>query len=676
MTVPTIFEGISAQPEATEVIGLFVAAESQDPNDPTNKVSLSRLLDKSSEVFSYDGLIYKGVGNISDFAGQQLQEAEKTNAYQYPDNSRQFYVADKSQAFPITIPTDPSSDNGWALVNALTSNSLPIYTDIVYKTVSDMIVSNFASSIDDGSIIKTARYNTDIVQFWMKVSSQPADFSGGYFVQGASAWFVMIQPGSNEIFAEHTGLNPLGNHANNKIAIETALLVAKEQGLGTVSFRDYASPKALVMCGSGIQLHRGIKLKMHGGDSGGAFLGGLVGDGNAPIFLTGTYTPGGSNTPSPIREITFENLSAANTNGHPVAEIYSPNFKAIQGRYKTQDSETLKFRYAFRATIRGGRHESTWTTFNEDNFTITAYDNVNGLLITPDTILSGGTNGGGVDVTQSQKVNIDFIGESMGNFGIRVAGYDGLEAGNCNAVHIAAYLEKCPNSVSIGARNRVTGLVFGELWINQSALSSAPDYAILLGKVNGVTGGQGIVITGHGTEPAIMFAKGAAGSGTLGPNDVYLEGVNVSNVASNYAIDPTLLNGEVAAAFNSGRVKIGDGRLTGNIREYLSDKIEANVGTPSSYRFIDPTDTSGFIDKVEILEVSGSLTGAVLAIGDTINLSRNFNYDLGLSSPSNGYDDLSNEVLVDNLRTAEPTLFRVAAGSGAGTFRFKITYRS
>ncbi|AUS00794.1 coil containing protein [Vibrio phage 1.278.O._10N.286.54.E8] len=76
--------------------------------------------------------IYK-VGNISDYAGQQLQEAEKINSYQYPDNSDDWYGVKDGATFPITIPANPSSDNGWALINALTSYSLSNYTDIVYK---------------------------------------------------------------------------------------------------------------------------------------------------------------------------------------------------------------------------------------------------------------------------------------------------------------------------------------------------------------------------------------------------------------------------------------------------------------------------------------------------------------------------------------------------------------
>lgn len=151
MTTPTVFETISDQPEATEVSDLFIAAESQDPSKPTNKVSLSHLLDKSSEIFNYDGLIYKGVGNISDFAGQQLQATDKTNAYQYPNNSRRFYAADKSQTFPITIPVNPSIDTKWAQVNALSNDWGDIQngTQVKHRRGTQSEVDNFTGALGE-----------------------------------------------------------------------------------------------------------------------------------------------------------------------------------------------------------------------------------------------------------------------------------------------------------------------------------------------------------------------------------------------------------------------------------------------------------------------------------------------------------------------------------------------
>ena len=60
---------------------------------------------------------YNRIGNISTYVGDTLLEADKLNAYQYPDNSGEWYGPIQGQTFPITIPANPSTDNGWALVN-------------------------------------------------------------------------------------------------------------------------------------------------------------------------------------------------------------------------------------------------------------------------------------------------------------------------------------------------------------------------------------------------------------------------------------------------------------------------------------------------------------------------------------------------------------------------------
>lgn len=60
---------------------------------------------------------YARIGNISDFVGDTLNESEKLNSYQYPDDSDNWYGPVQSQAFPITIPADPTvSGSGWVLM--------------------------------------------------------------------------------------------------------------------------------------------------------------------------------------------------------------------------------------------------------------------------------------------------------------------------------------------------------------------------------------------------------------------------------------------------------------------------------------------------------------------------------------------------------------------------------
>ena len=104
---------------------------------------------------------YKRIGNISDYAGESLPETDKLNSYQFPDDSGNWYGPIQSQAFPIIIPADPSVDNGWVLVNAVTSYSLAGYVTLQADSVADMKRGTFQSgSIDltSGMTVSTRSY--------------------------------------------------------------------------------------------------------------------------------------------------------------------------------------------------------------------------------------------------------------------------------------------------------------------------------------------------------------------------------------------------------------------------------------------------------------------------------------------------------------------------------------
>ena len=89
-----------------------------NPDSVDNPQILNSIKSITDDRFNYDGLVYQGIGNISDFAGQQLQESDKTNCYQFPDGSRLFYAANKNATYPVTIPADPSASGDWALVTS------------------------------------------------------------------------------------------------------------------------------------------------------------------------------------------------------------------------------------------------------------------------------------------------------------------------------------------------------------------------------------------------------------------------------------------------------------------------------------------------------------------------------------------------------------------------------
>ena len=153
-----------------------------NPDSVDNPQILNSIKSITDDRFNYDGLVYQGAGNISDHAGQQLQEANKTNAYQYPDNSRKFYAADKSQAFPVAIPSDPSVDNNWYLVNAVTTESLGCLTNYQADSVADMINGNaLGGSVTQkvGQVWDTSAYNYPVSSRWIIVSSGAGDMTDG-----------------------------------------------------------------------------------------------------------------------------------------------------------------------------------------------------------------------------------------------------------------------------------------------------------------------------------------------------------------------------------------------------------------------------------------------------------------------------------------------------------------
>ena len=158
-------------------------------NDATiqreNIENLAETQRKNIETTFAAQFAYKRIGNISAYVGDTLQEAEKLNSYQYPDDSGEWYGPVQSQTFPITIPADPTSSNDWALVNALTSESLSLYTDIVYKAsgvrsaVENMVALakvGSTSTIDGVSYFRKSTSSNSIDDFQQMTGITPAAF--------------------------------------------------------------------------------------------------------------------------------------------------------------------------------------------------------------------------------------------------------------------------------------------------------------------------------------------------------------------------------------------------------------------------------------------------------------------------------------------------------------------
>ena len=101
-----------------------LTSPASDGKQKTTLEGINTLAEKQREQFNdtfQAQFAYKRIGNISDYVGDTLTEADKLNSYQHPDDSKEWYGPIQSQTFPITIPADPSAHgSGWALVTAAT----------------------------------------------------------------------------------------------------------------------------------------------------------------------------------------------------------------------------------------------------------------------------------------------------------------------------------------------------------------------------------------------------------------------------------------------------------------------------------------------------------------------------------------------------------------------------
>lgn len=446
---------------------------------------------------------------------------------------------------------------------------------------------------------------------------------------------------------------------------------------------------------------------------------GLMGDGTAPVFTTGTY-PATANT---HREITLERARIRNSNFPCLELLHSDDAKLNECAMLTSNAEALKIRFSARVKVSGGNYLTTFSTKEmETNFAITAYDNCNGLYIGPSTKIAGGANGGGVDVTQTQKIDINGIYEVCGGFGQRVGGFSGnpnalwtantaytrgqevknttngwvctvshtssaafstdqatkwkVINGNCNGVKFSGYLEQVQRPFSIGAANYCLGVSQGETYSGNSALPAngvpLPDYCIQLGLVVGFGYTGGISYHKEGTEPTFDFIQAVSG-GSLGDflQDGTLDGHHVQGGGADFANN---LNSSdnIGQIFGRNKIKLVRGGVTSGDRQvYISDKISANVGTGND-AFIFDTGNGGVIDSITIIEKAGVITSSV-RVGYTSNTADNLNVNPEtLAFTSNAaITSLTSGLIRPNTQQ----IIRIVAGAGTGTFRVMINYR-
>jgi hypothetical protein len=439
---------------------------------------------------------------------------------------------------------------------------------------------------------------------------------------------------------------------------------------------------------------------------------GIIGSGSAPVFITDAY-PGGSNT---HRQIRLDNARIRNTN-HPCLVLQdSDDAKLYDCHMNTTESEAVKARFSARIAIRGGQYASSFSVSDPDNFAMTFYNNCNGLYISPDTIITGGTNGGAIDVSLCQKVDVGGIIESCGQHGVRIAGYKGdnldswttatvytkgdyvqnssnsyvanvdhtsgatfagdaaswdINNGNCNGVNVSAYIEATNKPLSFGAKDLCLGLNADGAYVG-STNASAPQYVIESGRIVGGT------IKGNswhkkGTEPTLSILKPSTGSSVAD----YMLGVDYDNNyqqggGANFTLDGALGVADKATLFAKNQFSFDNGIKSGTRKEWISPILTANVSVSAS--LVLEAANGGRIESIQIIDKIGTIT-CTLFIGSSAAASELLSvdpetllYTLGKADATIGASGL--------IRPSDDVRYSLAAGVGTGTFRLKLIYRN
>ena len=440
---------------------------------------------------------------------------------------------------------------------------------------------------------------------------------------------------------------------------------------------------------------------------------GIIGDGSGAVFTTGKY-PATANT---NRQLHFKSVRVRNTTYPCLDILHSDDFVLDDCAMYTTGGTAVRQFYSARVRYLGGRYASSFTAYSDDNFAMRIYDNCNGTWISPTTVIAGGTNGGAVDVTKSQKVVLDGIIETNGGFGCRVGGYAGgdlplwqpntaysrgdrvknttnawvcgtshtsadtfkatnweVTNGNCNAVTVNGYYETTNRPVSIGANNLVLGAKLGTSSLYVGGTNSPnPKFSIELGAVSGLSLGGGVSLHKKGTEPTFRFAQPTSGSSITD----YLTNSTIKNFHVQGG-GPDFENGltnqeQIGLLFARNEIKLNANAIvSGRMQEYITPLISANAGMPMS-AFIIATGNGGEINAIEIIEATGAI-GCTIRVGRTAADGENLAIDPSTLTLSNGAAVIT-PLLFALIRPNQQQVIRVIAGTGTGSFRVRIKYR-
>lgn len=403
----------------------------------------------------------------------------------------------------------------------------------------------------------------------------------------------------------------------------------------------------------------------------------ILGDGSGYCIVFG------DGVDSAKRRNKIEKIKVTNDGNGCVDITFSPNWQILNCDIRATTVTTTPTIRIYNGSFRGAL-ELSEVRSGGGAWAVDCLDNINGLTIRKN-IITGGSAGGALRVGQSQDVSINNNLIETSDLGIYVAATTTTGDGNCNGIQVDNnYIEAVNNPINLAEEFSIYGASCRNNYINSNA-SASSDANIVFGRIQGVNiQNNSIYVNASGLDyPFRMHVKQATGDilgNTIINNQIF------GTPAASYTTSGTYgSNASVRRTIGWQNDFQFLSSLATDIKEYRSPLITENVGKTNCQWATVPASFGGKIIDVKIIEISGTLTNAVLNIGRVANITDLLSYTI-LSS-----EKITNSDVIDVLNSGTVTinstsatvrpdsarddLFRVVAGTGTGTFRLYIRYK-
>lgn len=489
--------------------------------------------------------------------------------------------------------------------------------------------------------------------------------------------------------------------ATNTAAIQAAIDEAAAAGGGVVYL--HANNGVSVPVAAGIQLR--LRVEVHGQpylvfDDGTHH---LEADSTEPIFKCGTFTP------APLADQTTEhaaqvslymhaglvNVSAQNRSGPVVTMHHAQNFLIRNAQFSsTTGPGTVVGRYCYRSKIIGQSVIKYWWVpggpYPEDTlvpagFAIDLGADANGVVI--DGVICGGALfGGGIHVERSYDVSIENVIIETSKWGICLATSTDTNdgAGTVTAPSLRNInTERTLHPVTLGTGSgsvrggawhasllSVGGVPLDDasLWPNET--NHPRSGMIHLGRVEGMDmGGIDLQMAGDDMPPVLVTPWGTGESlkdCRLWPLLVKDYGGTGSTIQF-----PSTVTNRITRAINGTNTLPTPSGATTALQSTTTDTVTVTEGLLSR-AVIPPRPYGGRIVSVDIIDVTGSLAGAELWLGDSLGATRFGQVALGSVVTDSGYASLG--ISGGVVRDDSPAHLVIQPGTGDGTFRVRFQW--